>query len=382
MKREKPKADYNRLKTKVMLQMLGAVAGAVILIIGLYELVWAGRGANFMVALFQIIFGISYEGAFNIYDTYIRGNSDAIVFTGIGIAFCGYVYVFITRFTRYFKEIDRGIDALVEEGGDEIRLSPEMEPIERKLNTVRQNLKDRAAAAKEAEQRKNDLVMYLAHDIRTPLTSVIGYLSLLDEAPDMPVEQKARYVHITLDKAIRLERLVNEFFEITRYNSQHLMLQKDAVDLHYMLVQVLDEFYPILAAKGNTADLQADEALRVYADAAKLARVFNNLLKNAAAYSSPGTVIRVFAQQRENAVDISVQNEGRAIPPEKLTAIFDKFCRLDESRASDTGGAGLGLSIARDIVQAHGGAISAKSENGVTVFTVSLPVPARTGPNL
>ena len=87
-------------------------------------------------------------------------------------------------------------------------------------------------------RRRIDLVTYLAHDLKTPLTSVIGYLSLLDEAPDMPPEQKAKYTHIALDKANRLERLVNEFFEITRYNLQQIKLEKERIDLYYMLVQM------------------------------------------------------------------------------------------------------------------------------------------------
>ena len=371
MKREN--AGYSRLKMKIMLQMLGMIAGAFVLILAVYNLVWAGRGADFMVSVFQHLLGMDYGTARNVYWTVFRDNAVSILLVAGALAFCGYLYFFITRFTRYFGEINKGVDALLEEGEGEIRLSAEMAPMQDKLNTVRRNLAGRAAAVKEAEERKNNLVMYLAHDIRTPLTSVIGYLSLLDEAPDMPAAQKAKYVHITLDKAIRLEHLVNEFFEITRYNSQHLVLQKESIDLHYMLLQLLDEFYPILAEKEKTAVLRADENLTVCADATKLARVLGNLLKNAAAYGNPGTEILVCAARRQGVVEISFQNEGADIPPEKLGTLFDRFYRLDESRASDTGGAGLGLPIAKDIVQAHGGSIAAESENGLVRFIVRLP---------
>lgn len=157
-------------------------------------------------------------------------------------------------------------------------------------------LRSEQALRNEAAQ-KNDLVTYLAHDLKTPLTSVIGYLSLLDEASDMPPEQKRKYTHIALDKAYRLERLVNEFFEITRYNLQQIKLEKEQIDLYYMLMQMVDEFYPILSAKGNTAVLHADEDLSLYGDPIKLARVFNNILKNAAAYSFPNSEIVVSAQK-------------------------------------------------------------------------------------
>ena len=143
--------------------------------------------------------------------------------------------------TGYFREINQGIDALLSEDVMKIQLSAEMRPFERKLNTVKQTLKKQKQETALAEQRKDELVMYLAHDIRTPLTSVIGYLNLLEEQPDMPVELRAKNVHITLEKAYRLEEMINEFFEITRYNSSQIKLSKEQVDLYYMLIQLSDE---------------------------------------------------------------------------------------------------------------------------------------------
>jgi two-component system sensor histidine kinase VanS len=234
-------------------------------------------------------------------------------------------------------------------------------------------LRSEQALRNEAAQ-KNDLVTYLAHDLKTPLTSVIGYLSLLDEAPDMPPEQKAKYTHIALDKANRLERLVNEFFEITRYNLQQITLEQEQIDLYYMLVQMVDEFYPILSAKGNTAVLHADEDLSVCGDPMKLARVFNNILKNAAAYSFPNSEIIISAEKKDKQMVISFENQGPTIPEEKLSKIFERFYRMDEARSSNAGGAGLGLAIAKEIVTLHHGTITAESHENATVFTVSLPI--------
>ena len=242
---------------------------------------------------------------------------------------------------------------------------------------------------KEEAGRKNDLITYLAHDLKTPLTSVIGYLSLLDEARDMPQAQKTKYIHITLDKAHRLEKLINEFFEITRYNLQQIILEKETVDLHFMLIQLTDEFYPILSAHGNTVrlDLQSwrgasddgeitdsEESITVYGDGEKLARVFNNILKNAVAYSYPDTEIQVRCIEAEEKVYITFSNRGKTIPAQKLNAVFEKFFRLDEARSTNNGGAGLGLAIAKDIVTLHGGSITADSVDEVTTFTVELPV--------
>ena len=246
--------------------------------------------------------------------------------------------------------------------------------ISSQMAELKSNMQRHEQMLKEEATRKNDLITYLAHDLKTPLTSVIGYLTLLDEAPDMPAAQKGKYVHIALTKANRLEKLINEFFEITRYNLQQIILEKERVDLYYLLVQMSDEFYPLLEAHGNTIKLSGDENLTVYGDGEKLARVFNNILKNAIAYSYADTKITVTVSQMAQEAQIVIGNHGKTIPPQKLQSIFDKFFRLDDARATNTGGAGLGLAIAREIVQLHGGAITASSENEWTSFVVTLPL--------
>ena len=227
---------------------------------------------------------------------------------------------------------------------------------------------------KEEAARKNDLITYLAHDLKTPLTSIIGYLSLLDEAPDMPDEQKQKYTKITLEKSLRLEKLINEFFDITRYNLQQIYLEKESINLSYMLLQMTDEFYPILQAHGNTAQLETAENIMIMGDPVKLARVFQNLFKNAISYSYPNTTITIRTQCSENQVDIYFSNKGKTIPTHKLEMIFEKFFRLDEARTTNTGGAGLGLAIAKEIVTLHDGKIIATSANEETTFSVTLPL--------
>lgn len=248
--------------------------------------------------------------------------------------------------------------------------------ISAQMAEIRSAMLRNAQLLKDEASRKNDLITYLAHDLKTPLTSVIGYLSLLDEAPDMPAPQKEKYVHIALDKADRLEKLINEFFEITRYNLQQIDCEKETIDLCYMLVQMTDEFYPLLNAHGNTIDLRVEENITVYGDAEKLARVFNNVLKNAIAYSYSDTLIEVWAQAGPDRVQVFFCNRGKTISAVKLKSIFEKFFRLDEARTSNTGGAGLCLAIAKEIVTLHGGSITAKSENELTTFCISLPLKA------
>ncbi len=375
LKQEKKKnSNYSKLKIKVFLRTLGMIVLAFCIIFTLYRRFWFGRVGDWIVIFLQNVFHLDYMDARNIYQYGLRENMSMIIFLAVTFCFLVLFWVSLSWFTRYFNEIDTGLEKLIQGENREILLSPEMAPMEQKLNVLRQALERRELEAKLAEERKNNLVMYLAHDIRTPLTSVVGYLSLLEEAPDMPVEQKAKYVHITLEKANRLEQLINEFFEITRYNIQQIVLEKEEIDLYYMLLQMIEEFYPLLAQKKNQAQLHGDENVTVFGDPIKLARVFNNILKNAVAYSYENTQIDIFLEEKQSGeVVVRFQNHGKTIPKEKLTSIFEKFYRMDEARNSDTGGAGLGLAIAKEIVTLHGGKISAESEQEQVVFVVELP---------
>ena len=360
---------FERKMTRKMLSLVLIAIGAVFL---LRELI-RGRFGDAVVAFLTGVFHLDYSDALYIYEATFRDHLDGIIAGAIILSLI-VVFRFSLRWVReYFDEISAGCDALLDEKTELITLSPEMGFLELKLNESKTILEKRERDAREAEQRKNDLVVYLAHDIRTPLTSVIGYLELLKEAPDLPVEQRAKYLSITLDKAYRLEQLINEFFEITRFNLQSIPLNRENIHLSYMLLQMAEEFYPILTPGGKSVRLDVPEDLSLYGDPDKLARVFDNVLKNAAAYSYPDTVIEIRARQERNAVRITFTNQGPQIPEAQLNAIFEKFYRLDSARSSSTGGAGLGLAIAKEIVTAHKGTISASSGPEGTVFTIELP---------
>ena len=365
--------DYQRLLNKLFLQIMGLLAGAAVLVLGVRYL-FHGRFADGIVRLICRLGGLDWAHGVAVYQTYIRSNLEYIIGFAILVFFLILLRLAMLLFTRYFDQIVAGVDQLAQESDRPILMSPELGFMADKLTEVQQKLRMRTQEARAAEQRKNDLVVYLAHDIKTPLTSVIGYLSLLEETPDMPVEQREHYVHIALEKANRLESLINEFFEITRYRFQSVPLQKTRVDLCLMLVQMADELYPLLTERGMTMELDIPEDLTLLADRDKLARVFNNILKNAAAYGESGDPIRVQARKEGSRVIIRFTNRG-TIPAEQLEHIFEKFYRLDTSRSSATGGAGLGLAIARDIVRLHDGEISARCEQGLTIFTLILPQP-------
>ena len=302
-------------------------------------------------------------------------NNDQ-TFTAFFIYVLGLVIIsviFILRLSKLLKLASSAISEAEPEifGTD---CPDELRDFSQKLKDFKFELKEKERARVLAEQQKNDLIVYLAHDLKTPLTSVIGYLSLLEETQDLPIEQRAKYIGIALDKAYRLEELINEFFDITRLNLQTVEAQKSKVNLTILLVQILNEFFPMFEEKNLNIVQEIEPEIILFADADKIARVFDNLFRNAVNYSHNGTDIICFAAKRENQVVIRVKNKGDDIPKEKLEHIFDKFYRVDNSRRTTTGGSGLGLAIAKQIIELHNGTITASCDDGITEFEIILPL--------
>ena len=292
----------------------------------------------------------------------------------------GVTWAFFRLYQRDLTRVVEAAGSLMDPDAAPPDLPNVLAPAEAELRLARQQVQRNAAIAREAEQRKNDLIVYLAHDLKTPLTSVIGYLTLLRDEPQISPEMRARYTGIALDKAERLEDLINEFFDITRFNLSHIELGRRPTDLTRMVEQVVSEFGPMLAEQRLTCRTDLPPRLEYSCDPDKMARVFDNLLRNACHYSYPDTEVEIAAVVESGAAVLTFRNSGRTIPPEKLDRIFEQFFRLDESRASRTGGAGLGLAIARQIVELHGGTISAESVDEHICFTVRLPFAAPAAP--
>lgn len=301
---------------------------------------------------------------------------DYLFFVGLAVVLLGWVvisYYFIARSARDLEWLLSGAEELAHLTDAPIRLPQGLKHAEDQLNLTREQALRSAQAARDAEQRKNDLVVYLAHDLKTPLTSVIGYLTLLRDEPELSPAMRARYTGVALEKAERLEDLINEFFDITRFSLTHLELEKGDTDLKRMLEQMCSEFGPVLAQRGMTCQLDLPGELRAVCDPDKMARVFDNLLNNACHYAYPNSVLRVAARTKKTQIVLTFRNAGPAIPPEKLSRMFEQFFRLDSSRGTRTGNAGLGLAIAKEIVEAHGGTIAARSAGEEVLFTVTLP---------
>lgn len=289
------------------------------------------------------------------------------------------ITVFIFALYRFFslkvenrEKLYSSLDNILDESSQNVELPDEMIKFSEKLNKIKYEYALSKKMAKEAEQKKNDLIMYMAHDLKTPLTSVIGYLTLLNEEKRISKDLQEKYMKIALDKSIRLEELTNQFFEITRYNLNDMPINKIQLNLSILFDQLIEEFYPMLEDRKLELKVNKPNTLIYNADGDKMARAFGNLLKNAISYSYENTVIEIEMIDNEENIEVTFRNNGATIPEYKLEKIFDKFYRADESRGTNSGGAGLGLAITKEIIELHNGTISANSENETIEFVINL----------
>lgn len=335
---------------------------------GIYNDSFAKMFVNFLM-----FFDVEEARAIELYWKIIGNNKTFFMIVGFLLLFALFFYLSLSKMMKYIDQIGDGIENIVSESTEPIHLITELKPIEIRLNEIKATLKRQDLEAEESEKKKNDLVLFLAHDLKTPLTSIVAYLSMLDSHPDMPEEERIKYTHIAMEKSLRLGELINEFFDITRYNLQDIELEPVEIDLSMMLEQLADELYAVLQEKRLSCEVNVEENLMVYGDPDKLARVFDNILRNAIAYCYEDTVIEIEARMKNKEIEIVFTNRGDKIPGTMLQTIFEKFYRVDGSRSSGTGGAGLGLAIAKEIVELHGGRIRAKSDDMKTQFIVTLP---------
>ena len=365
------KNKYRKLKLSILLQTV-FVTALTILVGGFILEYFLEDSSNDLVKLLTSVH-VQEESARHWYWRVIGNNKDFFLVIGFLCLFSLFFYAALLKMVKYLNQVETGIDNIVLDSADSIHMITELKPIETRLNEIKQILKKQEQEVIEGEKKKNDLIVFLAHDLKTPLTSIVAYLTMLDSYQDMPEEERQRYTHIALEKSIRLGELISEFFEITKFNLQDIVLEPVELNLSMMLEQLADELYGVLREKNLTCEVEAAEDMVVYGDADKLARVFDNILRNAVSYCYPNTKIRIQAEMTEEGNRIVVSNRGKQIPKEQLGTIFEKFYRLDEARHSTTGGAGLGLAIAKEIVELHGGTIWAESDDKETRFIVMLP---------
>lgn len=283
------------------------------------------------------------------------------------------LFLTLNKAAHYFDDIFGAISAIFKDKNEPVELPSDLAIIQSELNEIRERSRADELAAHMAETRKNELVAYLAHDIRTPLTTIIGYLALLNENDDLPAATRQRYIASAYDKSERLETLINEFFEITRYNLQAIPIERETINISLFCEQVADAFYPEASARGITLTVRAPFSSTFFVDPDKMARALGNIVRNAVAYADDNSTILIEATDTDDSTLIAISNKGKEISKTHLDSIFEKFYREDSSRTQSKGGAGLGLAIAREIISAHEGIVSATSKQGITTFTVVIP---------
>lgn len=243
------------------------------------------------------------------------------------------------------------------------------------LNKMSSDIRKLMDKEREAERTKNELITNVAHDLRTPLTSIIGYLELLAGNTQIPQEMQHKYIEIAYSKSRRLEKLIEDLFGFTKLNYGKIAMHIGQIDIVKLLEQLLEEAYPNFEEKNLSYDLQSNVPAKIIsADGNLLARLFDNLIGNAIKYGADGKRVLVKIHGEEDTVAVSVTNFGRVIPADELPLLFNKFYRVEQSRSATTGGTGLGLAIAKEIVDMHGGTIRVASDLNGTVFTVKLQV--------
>ena len=327
----------------------------------------------FIVALF-LENGISLAVESLNYELYswIVNNRNIVIYIYIGIVMAIVIYRFISKYVNGTQEVYNALDLILKEDNETIKLPSEMNQFSDKINEIKYDYILTKKNEREAEQKKNDLIVYMAHDLKTPLTSIIGYLTLLKDEKQISKELQEKYIKIALDKALRVEDLTNQFFDITRYNLQKMPINKQKMNLVYLLKQVIDECYPMLEKRNLKCHLESADKVMYVGDGDKLARAFDNLLKNAINYSYENTTIEIQLEEKEGKISIVFRNKGDKIPQYKLDKLFEKFYRGDDARTSSTGGAGLGLAITKQIIELHQGKIYVKNDNEYIEFFIEL----------
>lgn len=316
------------------------------------ELVFSAVHFETVVVLFFVLFGI-------------------VLFTAIFYLLQRRSFLYIQKLSDAMRAIAEGnLNTYVQVEDDN-----EFSDMASNLNYMIKELNALMERERESERTKNELITNIAHDLRTPLTSIIGYLELISKSKNLTEETRINYTEVAYTKAKKLQKLIEDLFGFTKLNYGKIALNLSKVDLVKLLTQLMDEFYPSFANNNLAYSLKSNlNSVIITADPNLLARLFENLIGNAIKYGADGKEINVKIAASASKVKVSVINYGKVIPEDEIGLIFEKFYRLEQSRSSKTGGTGLGLAIAKNIVELHGGTIEVKSDLEGTHFIVSLRV--------
>lgn len=299
-----------------------------------------------------------------------------------GLVFIIGLFIFIALFLmltygriKYIRNLSNGLIEISKgnlEHRVDIKGNDEMTLLGKNINYMTQQLKNMKNREAQIEKEKDILIASVSHDLRTPLTSIIGYIKLLQEKYKEEDEIK-KYINIIDDKSHRLEELINDLFEYTKLTTCDTKLDKIKISFNEFMRQIVEGIMPLCMDKNLNMILDLpEEEIMISIDPSKMVRVFENILINAIRYSKrEGNIYIKVTSSIEGAL-ISIENEGKSLDEEEIHKVFETFYRKDEARSTQTGGMGLGLSIAKSIIDLHGGKIWAEGRNNKVYFNIVI----------
>lgn len=334
------------------------------------------------IGLLYLAAAVIYSSDFFIVPDLLREIVDnfgipATVVTASLVFFIIYFFALSRSTIRYLMGISQGIERIAE-GDFESRLpvrgGDELGALADNINKMTAQLKWSIDEERRAEKAKAELVTNVSHDLRTPLTSIVGYLGLIEEDRYRDEVELRHYVQIAYEKSMRLKTMIDDLFEFTR-TSGGMGLRLSPINLTQMLGQLAAQFRLQFEQADTESRLTLpDHPIIVNADGDKLVRVFENLIVNAIQYGKDGRQVDITVRSDNGQAIVEIANYGEPLPSAIIPLLFERFYRAEHSRSYNTGGSGLGLAIAKNIVELHHGEISAASEQGRTAFTVKLPL--------
>lgn len=305
------------------------------------------------------------------------GSTPVMVFVG-GFLFLIFFFIFSRKIIGYLEEITLGLQEIAKGNlSYEIvtRSSDELGVVVDNINQMTRKLRISIEEERIAERTKNELITGVSHDLRTPLTSILGYLELIESDRYKDEVELRYYTNIAYEKTKNLKKLIDCLFEYTSLHGSKPVLKTNKININGFLKQLAEEFIPTLTKAGMSYRLASDdEMVHIQADGNQLVRAYENIISNAIRYGRDGKYVDIQIRKSSSEAIVEIINYGEAIPEADLPYIFERFYRAEKSRSSQTGGTGLGLAIAKSIIEVHGGQISVQSNRSRTVFETRFPL--------
>lgn len=256
----------------------------------------------------------------------------------------------------------------------EIKGNDEISQLAEDINTMSERLKENYEKEKRQEETKNELIVAVSHDLKTPLTSIIGYLELLNKDKETFSKEQQEFLKVAYEKSENLKKLIEELFEYTKLSNDYVKLDKVPFNIAVLVNQIVGEHVLFLSEKNIKVEIECNEnELLCEIDIQKFIRVIENLVKNVEKYSYRNSTFKIRMWEEDKNIKLSFINEGDNISKDDLLKIFDEMYRIDKSRNVEIEGSGLGLAISKKIIELHEGRIWAECNKNKINFNIELP---------